>query len=313
VQVAPTKNCLATINPELAVEWHPTKNGRLTASDVTSHSGKKVWWKCPVCGHEWEAEVYSRSNGSGCPGCAGRAPTSKNCLATINPELAVEWHPTKNGRLTASDVTPGSRQKVWWKCPVCGHEWDARVNGRSDGKGCPGCAGRAPTSKNCLATINPELAVEWHPTKNGRLTASDVTSHSGKKVWWKCPVCGHEWDATVADRSRGRGCPGCAGVVPTSKNCLATINPELAAEWHPTENGRLTASDVTPYSNKKVWWKCPVCGYEWDATVAGRSRGRNCPGCARRVLTSKNCLATVNPELAAEWHPCSMIDSPAVS
>jgi len=35
-----------------------------------------------------------------------------------------------------------------------------------------------------LKTINPKLAEEWHPTKNGNLTPKDVLPKSGKKVWW---------------------------------------------------------------------------------------------------------------------------------
>ena len=45
VIVAPT-NSLSFKNPKLASEWHPTKNGNLTPSDVTLASPKKVWWKC---------------------------------------------------------------------------------------------------------------------------------------------------------------------------------------------------------------------------------------------------------------------------
>ena len=43
---------------------------------------------------------------------------------------------------------------------------------------------------------NPDLAKQWHPTKNGTLTPADVTLHSGKKVWWMYDK-GHEWQTTV--------------------------------------------------------------------------------------------------------------------
>tara|TARA_B110000285_G_scaffold180449_1_gene203483 strand:+ start:85 stop:225 length:141 start_codon:yes stop_codon:yes gene_type:complete len=44
-----------------------------------------------------------------------RKPPSGKSLAEVNPELAEEWHPTKNGELTPFDVTKGSNKKVWWK------------------------------------------------------------------------------------------------------------------------------------------------------------------------------------------------------
>ena len=65
-----------------------------------------------------------------------------------------------------------------------------------------------------MATLNPELAKEWHPTKNGDLKPSMVTKNANKKVWWKCSNkdCGHEWKALVNSRNRkveATGCPKC--------------------------------------------------------------------------------------------------------
>ncbi len=61
---------LQVINPSLAEQWHPTKNGSLTQKDVFPKSGKKVWWICDK-GHEWEAFVRARNHGTGCPYCSG--------------------------------------------------------------------------------------------------------------------------------------------------------------------------------------------------------------------------------------------------
>jgi hypothetical protein len=286
-------------NPNLAGQWHPRRNGSLTAWNVSSSSNKKVWWICGK-GHEWEATVNERSRGRGCPYCVGKAICEDNCLQTVKPSLATEWHTTRNGGLTANDVTPRSNKKVWWVCGK-GHEWQATIDSRSRGNGCPYCAGKAASAENCLQTINPVLAKEWHPTKNGSLTAKDVTSQSNKKVWWICGK-GHEWQTTVANRSRGRGCPYCVGQAVCAANCLQTVNPALAKEWHPAANGSLTAKDVRPWSNRKVWW---ICGkrHEWRATINSRSRGNGCPYCAGKAASAENCLQTINPVLAKEWHP----------
>ena len=131
-------------------------------------------------------------------------------LQLINIRLASEWHPTKNGELTPRDVTPNSGRKVWWLCSS-GHEWSAIINSRSRSSEakCPYCIGKRVCDDNCLATINPKLAKEWHPTKNAKLTPRDVTTGSGKKVWWLCKR-NHEWSAVVGSRNDGRGCPYCA-------------------------------------------------------------------------------------------------------
>ena len=117
-----------------------------------------------------------------------------------------------------------------------------------------------------LLRNNPELAKEWHPTKNGSLEPADLTPGSNKKVWWVC-VKGHEWQARVTDRNyRKTGCPYCSGYRVCIDNCLYTINPTLASQWHPTKNDPLTPKDVTPGFSKKVWWICSE-GQEWEAVV----------------------------------------------
>jgi hypothetical protein len=300
-------NCLVTLNPELAKEWHPTKNGNLTPYDVNQGSNKKVWWKCDKGkDHEWQSAVSNRSNGKGCPVCSGRKAVLSNCLATLNPELAKEWHPTKNENLTPYDVKGGSNKKVWWKCDKGkDHEWQSAVDSRTNGKGCPVCSGRKAVLSNCLATLNPELAKEWHPTKNENLTPYDVKGGSDKKVWWKCKNGNdHEWQSAVYSRSNGNGCPICIGQKIVLSNCLAALNPELAKEWHPTKNGNLTAYDVTENSGKDVWWKCDKGDdHEWQSAVRSRSYGNGCPVCSGNKTVLSNCLATLNPKLAKQWHP----------
>ena len=56
-------------NKELSKEWNYEKNKDLKPEKVTSNSNKKVWWKCSVCGYEWEAQISSRNKGAGCPKC----------------------------------------------------------------------------------------------------------------------------------------------------------------------------------------------------------------------------------------------------
>ena len=432
-------NDLATVNPTLAQEWHPTKNGLLTPQDITFGSNKKVWWQCPK-GHQWLTAVSHRSNGRRCPVCFGESKTSfpeqaiffyfrqttnaynryivaprteidiflpehkigieydgaffhrgedaqkrelrkqeklaslgivlirikeleddygtntiyskpgasdteltqtivklfalvssitqqtfnvdidvardrgriyeqyvlsekENSLEVINPELASEWHPTKNGNLLPEHVSAYSNKKVWWICKE-GHEWQAVINSRKDGVGCPYCAGkRAIVGLNDLATVNPRLALQWHPTKNGLLTPMDVTKSSNKFVWWQCEK-GHEWRAMIYDRSNGCNCPVCSGHrVLTGYNDLATVNPDLALEWHPIKNGHLKPTEVTSGTDKKVWWQCKR-GHEWQAAVSSRKAGSVCPYCAnQKVLIGYNDLETTNPKLAAEWHP----------
>ena len=164
--------------------------------------------------------------------------------------LQSQWHHEKNGSLRCTDVTAGSHQKVWWICDQ-GHTWQAVVKNRSNGNGCPYCSGRkAWPGENDLATVDPQLARQWHPTENGALTPEQVTARSSKKVWWRC-AHGHEWQATIVSRTKGAGCPYCAGRCATAKTCLATVFPALAAQWDGQKNAPLTPRDVTAFSNRR--------------------------------------------------------------
>ena len=276
---------LATLYPQLAHQWHPAKNGGLTPDQVLPGSHRKVWWICEK-GHEWQAQIKSRVAGCGCPVCASREiHPHENDLASQYPLLAAQWHPTKNGALRPETVAPRSSRKVWWRCAK-GHEWQASVDSRVSGSGCPVCSGRKVVpGENDLATQFPQLAAQWHPTKNGALSPQQVTSCSNRKVWWECER-GHAYQATVAARTMSEsGCPYCAGrKVLAGFNDLATKFPDLAAQWHPVLNGNLGPDMVTPGSRRKVWWVCPL-GHVWKAVIYSRT-GTNkcgCPICSGRA------------------------------
>ena len=202
-------NSLLLTNPEISSEWNFNKNGKLSPDVISAGSNKKVWWKCRK-GHDWQATISSRNSGNGCPYCSGRrAIKGENDLLTINPVLAKEWNYEKNGNLKPEEHSTNTPKKVWWKCSV-GHEWQARISHRNNGSGCPYCSGRyAVKGENDLLTINPMLAKEWNYEKNKELTPENVLPNSNKKVWWKCSK-GHEWQAIIANRNKGKGCPKCA-------------------------------------------------------------------------------------------------------
>lgn len=197
--------------------------------------------------------------------------------------LLNQWHPEKNLLLTPQDVTYGSHQNVWWCCSK-GHTWQAAVYSRTNGgNGCPYCAGQQVLpGKNDLASHRPDIATQWHPTKNGSRTPLDVAVGSHKAVWWLCKN-GHEYIASVKARTKnGSGCPICAGKkVLAGFNDLATENPVVAAQWHPTLNGTFTPQQVTTGSHRRVWWQCSS-GHVWKATVYSRTGNQQygCPVCA---------------------------------
>ena len=300
------ENMLPLASPKLVKEWHSTKNGSLVPDQISLGSTKKIWWKCPKGDdHEWEASPNSRGKGSGCPICSGRKVMKSNCLATTHPQIAKEWHPSKNEDKRPEQFTAGTLTKIWWQCPKGeDHEWQAQINNRKNGNGCPFCAGNKASITNSLKTTHPEISSEWHPTKNHNLTQDDVTIGMTQKVWWKCPKGDdHEWQAGLNLRGRGFGCPICSGRKVVTSNCLATIEPDLCEEWHQMKNGVLSPYDVTKGSPKKIWWQCPKgIDHVYQSTISDRRRGLGCPICSGRVVVQSNSLSTVRSDIAKQWH-----------
>ncbi|MBR3173717.1 MAG: hypothetical protein IKF24_04240 [Eubacterium sp.] len=231
-----------------------------------------------------------------------RSSLRESSLAYLYPEIASQWNYEKNGLLKPDYYSPGNTKSVWWKCEK-GHEWKTAIAGRTlKGSGCPYCAGqRVIKGENDLLTCNPELAKEWNYDRNGSLSPDQTTQFTMKKVWWKCEK-GHEWEASISNRSKGTGCPVCSNQkVLAGYNDLASFYPNLISEWDYDKNGRLLPTEVTCMSNKKVWWKCEK-GHEWEAKISNRAKGSKCPYCCnQRVWKGENDFGTLAPELAENW------------
>lgn len=285
-------------HPDLMLEWDTEKNEALGIhpEDYSAGSGAKAWWACHICGHKWQAAIKSRTSGRGCPACRGkRISTSKSVvpegesLADRFPGLAAEW--SERNALGPESYRPGSNKPVWWACSECGHEWQAPPNRRTGkGSGCPKCRDRrhaeemrAPVDGESLADAYPELVAEW--SKRNALPPSSYRHHSNESVWWLCPSCGYEWQAVIANRANGKGCPRCgvqavgeSNATPPAGKSLADTNPELTAEWDPeNEHG---PERYFPGSNKAVGWVCPRCHRRYRAVIANRTLQKSgCPWC----------------------------------
>ena len=221
----------------------------------------------------------------------------ENSLAKKRPELIAEWS-KENGSITPESVPFGSNKLYWWR-GSCGHEWQASAKARSAGEKCPICNNtRIIPGINDLATLEPELTKEWSP-KN-ELNPTQVGAGSHKKALWH-GKCGHEWSAVIRNRVAGAGCPYCShNIVLAGFNDLETIYPDLAKEWS-TRNYPLKPSQVTPFANRKVWWRCQK-GHEWNTLISTRAYGSKCPYCSGiKLLKGFNDLSSIYPKLAEEW------------
>lgn len=228
----------------------------------------------------------------------------KDALSFIKqkPLGARKWNYEKNGNIDLTRLPKTSKKKYWWKCPTCNNEWYGTLDNIVNSLTCNKCSRQVEVNYDVapetmaesgdffrelpisLQTENPALASQWHPTKNGYFLPTHVSPKSGKRVWWVCPDCGHEWTQIIKTRSKGntaRLCPVCANNQKNKSDSVTEFNKVLYDEWHPTKNGNKKISDYTPGSTIKVWWKCSVCETEFLCNFKSRQNGGGCPSCAR--------------------------------
>ena len=236
----------------------------------------------------------------------------KGNLADEYPELVKEWDYDFNYPLRPENFPSHSNERVGWVCGKCGHKWVIGINSRTGKQvtGCPKCSGKTARSKQIknkidsegsLYDLYPDLMEEWDFESN-TIDPKTVLPGSKEKAKWICKKCGFHWEAPINKRTKGHGCLLCSNqTVVKGINDLETLNPKLASEWNYSKN-KLKPSEVALKSNRKFWWKCPVCDHEWEQSPHNRSKGSGCPCCSGRVpKKGMNDFKTLYPELAKDW------------
>lgn len=207
---------LAATHQKISKLWDYEKNYPLTPQNFKAFSQKKVHWKCiKHSDHLWEAKIATTvTHNGGCPFCSFHRVSDLNRLSISYPQIAKQWHQKLNGEKSPDDFGKASREVVWWQCDKdIRHVWDTPIQVRVGQKqGCPFCAGKRVNESNSLAANKPEVAKEWHPSKNNDLTPADVTLQSGKQVWWLCPNRHEQFQPISSRVNRKKGCPYCSGL-----------------------------------------------------------------------------------------------------
>lgn len=253
------RGCIS--NPILLKEWDYEKNSTigLDPKQLPPGSNKPVYWICSTCGHRWKAPIARRNNGAGCRKCADKANPDLRRQALVteghtldNPLLLKEWDYEKNEKLP-TDYSYGSGAKVNWVCSTCGYSWQATINSRHKGAGCPACAGNTLVpGKNDLLTMRPDIAAEWDFEKNHSLRPNDVSCAANKKYWWICPK-GHEsYYAALNHRVTGTGCPICGNqkIAESKSKSVDQLAPD--GSYIKTFSGLKTASEECGVSRSAI-------------------------------------------------------------
>lgn len=313
---------LAALYPERIAElWDCERNGNLNPEDVPSGTTQQyIWLKCPIDGFSWKKkpseivrQSWDRNGTSGCPACSGkkRKAEKQPALTEVYPELISQyWDYEKNNKLNLDPekLTLASNRKACFKCPQDGNGWQASIASTinqqwSKGNaGCRVCNGTAERKcgewqrRDPIAVEFPEeVAKYWLYEANNELglDPKKLTIGSSKEAFFKCPIDGHEWVATITVIAKGSwkkensGCPACRGLIATETTSLLALYPDYVAQyWDYEKNNKLDIfpNKVTRGSQREVWFKCPHDGYKWKTRVGGITKSSwslGNSGCAR--------------------------------
>ena len=232
------------------------------------------------------------------------------------------WHKTLNGNVKPRDVSLNSHTKYWFKCNVCNHDIDIsldKVNGLN--RWCCYCANQKRCkNEDCDHCLKNSFAIHpkhkfWHKTLNGHIKPRDVSISSGKKYWFKCNECNHDFDIRLDDVNHGKWCGYCSK--PLKKLCKNedcdhckqnsfAIHPK-SEFWHKTLNGNVKPRDVSLNSHTKYWFGCNECNHDFDIRLDKVNSGNWCRYCKNKTeLKLKNFLENnytykIIKEFKKEW------------
>jgi len=213
----PPRSYLKDTHPQLREQFvECITSPELSFDDLGSGVSKKCKWRCSksTCehAHEWTASILNRtSHGSGCPFCAHQPRQVCRCysLGKKYPKLLAEY--CLSNERDPFTIPCGSSIKVQWKCSTCAYIWEAAPStrtSRTQPSNCPACARSVPSAVTNLGVCFPEIAKEFHSTKNAPLTTKTIMPSTKTIIWWFCAKHNYEWQAAVGARTAGNS-PGC--------------------------------------------------------------------------------------------------------
>ena len=322
-------NDIATTKPTLAAEWHPTKNGDLSPQQVTIGSGRKVWWLCPN-GHEYQAKIMDRGHGTNCPICISGRQTSFAeqaffyYIKQVRPDAINRAKGIIDNRKELDIYIPSIRVAIEYD----GSFWHKSAESYDKEKKkyllCKSKKIRLIRIKEVMTRDRLDTADVIYGGENldNKKNLDMLIRHVLDKLdprsnmWTRTdPRYFHSPVDVNTSRDEMIIRQNMFNLLPTTntkeycivEKSLGEVLPELASEWHPTKNGKLTPYMFKPNSSYRAWWKCSQCGNEWQTAIGHRANGTGCMNCfrvrnrAEHKLSKKIYQYSIQGEFIKEW------------
>ena len=290
----------------VAKEWDRVKN-KIKASEVFYQSAKQnYWWKCKY-GHQWRTSIYHRTvSKSDCPSCkiSSSLPEIRiySELMTLFKNVRHRYYYDKNFEIDI--FLPDQKIAIeydGWYFHKGRYEKDIVKNNKIKNFGLKlirireeGLApidsadlyvGKTKLTKNDLDKIVKKI--ESYGFKNSKTKEYEkekkfVNEKLYRKIQYFLPA-------------------------PAYNESFKVRFPEIAKEFDLIKNAPLKPEHYTPFSAKRVWWKCKR-DHSWSVDIGNRTYHKsNCPICVNLYRDEfrkpiKNNILDLYPEIAKEWN-----------
>ena len=312
--------------------------------EVSISSGTKIWFDCEICSHDFESVLSSITRGNWCPYCSNkRLCDSKDCSYCFNKSFASYEGLTSSGKRKVHcwsnknkkhprELAIYSNKKFWFDCDTCPHDFESslnKVSHKNYERWCPYCAipvQKLCDKKECNFCLNKSFASYEGLTSNGKkkvhcwsninnISPRNIAISSSKKFWFKCDVCPHNFESSLANIKKGQWCPYCAIPVKKlcgDKDCSYCLNKSFASYKGLTSNGKKKVDcwsnknkrqphEVAICIGKKIWFDCDTCPHDFQSVLSSITNNCWCPYCAipvKKLCGDKDCSYCLNKSFA---------------
>lgn len=175
---------------------------------------------------------------------------------------SIYW--SNKNELKPEDVFKCSGKKFIFNCNICSHEFKISLNNlSSNNKWCPYCSNRILCEKNCDICFQKSFALheksKFWSNKN-ELKPRNVFKSSGKKYWFDCNICNHDFECNINNIVSGNWCKYCSNQS-LCKNIECKICFDKSFASHPkskywNNENILKPREIFSKSNKKIILNC---------------------------------------------------------
>jgi very-short-patch-repair endonuclease len=179
-------------------------------------------------------------------------------------------------------VSISSKNKIWFNCLNCSHEYEQSPAKKTLGSGCPYCANKSRCGgcEICLKKSCFRYKYNW--SDKNKQKCEKIALQNNKKFWFNCDICSHEYEQSPLNKTSGRGCPYCSNKLRCGKCqiCLKNSCFIYKDEW--SCKNKEKCEYVAISSHKKFIFNCLKCSHEYHQKPNSKTSGKGCPYCSNQ-------------------------------